>query len=335
MDKAQVLAFAQAIGTKVEKVSPQGWANCRCPLAPWTHDSGKDSTPSFAIRVVPGGLSYFQCYTCQKGDLYHLIRLLKGFGAEAPRYRLKDALALLAVEEETDTVVQIKEFEAEGLAPDDDGNNTAIFPENWLHTFKKAHTVPAALAYLRGRGLADETIVELDVRYDTQRNAVCFPIRDALGHLCGLRGRYIEPDPDGPPYHIYKNPQKHYNRMVWYGEHWVDFDRLVILVESVFDLAAVFPIYPNVLAPLTVGMSKAKVQRIGAAFDVVTLFDVGEGGDKARDLIDHYLTDTVKVHLLPEGPHRCNPGHPAKDPGDMQPSALAELLAPFLPQKPP
>lgn len=330
MDKDSVKAFAKAIGTTVETITSQGWANCKCPLAPWTHDSGKDSSPSFAIKIDPNGESRFQCYACHKGDLLLLVQMLREFGAQAPKYDLKLALQYVNAENEQDLVLKVKDY-GEKLLPDDDGNNDATFPEAWLHSFKKALTVPVALTYLKSRGLSPGLIKELDIRFDQSRQAVCFPIRDTECTLRGLRGRYIDPDEGAPPYHIYKNPEGHYNRRVWYGEEWVDFDKPVLMVESVFDLAAVFPIYSNVVAPLTVGMSKAKFKRVATAYDIVTLYDKGKGGDKARQLTQQYLPDALQVHLIPGGPHRFKPGEQATDPGEMTPVQLAALLRPHLP----
>ena len=60
MNLEQVKQFALAVGTKVENHSGD-WAACCCPLAPFTHDSGRDSHPSFAIRHGDNLESIFNC----------------------------------------------------------------------------------------------------------------------------------------------------------------------------------------------------------------------------------------------------------------------------------
>ena len=73
----------------------------------------------------------------------------------------------------------------------------------------------------------------LDLRYDPIERRVCFPIRDFTGALVGLHGRAIDKDTT-LKYRMY-TVYKQKNPMIWYGEHWVDFDKPVLLVESVFD----------------------------------------------------------------------------------------------------
>lgn len=330
MDKASVKQFALHLGTKVESVSPQGWAQMRCPLAPWTHDSGKDSAPSAAIKIEPNGTSRFYCFACEGGDLLWLLQRLRELGAQRPKYRIKEALELVNAEGEADLKLAVGEYDQTEHVHDD-GNNDALFPESWLKSFKRAVNVPDAMEYLQSRGVSLHSADEMDLRYDVSMRTVCFPIRDFYGRLCGLRGRRIQPTGAQPPYHIYKNPEGHYNRRVWLGEHHLDWDRPLLMVESVFDYAAVLPIYNNVAAPLTVGMSSEKVKRMGSAVEIVTLFDVGKGGTKARELIGKYLPGHVITHLIPGGPHRSDPDQPAKDPGEMRFQNIVELLNPHLP----
>lgn len=330
MDKNAVRQFAIYLGTKVESVSSQGWALVRCPLAPWLHESGKDSSPSAAISVVKGGESRFHCFACENHDLLGLLQRLRGLGAARPKYRIKEALELVNAQDEEGLVIAVKDYDAPA-DPYDDGNNDATFSEAWLNTFKPAVNVPLARDYLQGRGVSLHTADEMDLRFDTGLQTVCFPIRDFEGVLCGLRGRRIKPTGDQPPYHIYKNEEKRYNRRVWLGEHHLDWSLPVLMVESVFDYAACLPVYGNVVAPLTVGMSGAKVRRMASAVDIVTLFDKGKGGQKARELVDKHLPSNHRVHLIPCGPHRTDPSEVATDPGEMQFTALVDLLKEHLP----
>lgn len=336
MDKDQVREFARLIGTKVESVSSQGWAQVKCPLARWTHDSGKDSNPSAAISVVPNGYSRFTCFTCETHDLLGLAMRLRELGAKAPKVDIKGAVALASSEDDADVHLAIKDYDAPVYsAEEDDGNNDAVFDEDWLATFKRALHVPMAREYLRKvRAMDDHTMEELDVRWDASRRTVCFPIRDVYGVLSGLRGRRIAPTGDQPSYHMYKNGKGkdggHYNRQVWIGENHLDFDKPLLLVESVFDYAACYPFYPNVAGPLTVGFGPRKAKRLALASDIVTLFDTGAGGDKARSRIDKYLPGASITHLHPTGPHRTKDG-PAKDPDEMRRPVLLDLLSEHLP----
>lgn len=334
MDKDAVRLFAGYVGTKVESISSQGWAQMKCPLARWTHDTGRDSNPSAAIKINPQGESFFTCFTCEHHDLLDLVLRLRELGAQPPKVNIKAAMELVNAEADQAMQLSIKDYDAPIGYEDDDGNNDTIFEESWLETFMQARKVPMAMAYLKGRGLDPYTVNDLDIRWDVTRRTVCFPLRDQYGRLCGLRGRRIAPGPDQPSYHMYKTKpgdDGRYNRMVWIGENHLDFDKPVLMVESVFDYAACYALYENVCGPLTVGFNQRKAKRMAAAVEIVTLFDLGAGGNKARERIDTYLPGNQRTHLYPCGPDRLDPEEKAKDPGEMRRDVLLELLSAHLP----
>jgi len=317
MNKTDIVQFLGCIGVPPSSlVITQDWVRCSCPLAIWTHNHGTDKNPSFGIKCNDTGESFFNCYTCKNGDLLYLVQLLAGYGVEAPKFKLKDALQLLMNEEEGAVALNIADYGSVAEI-----QKYKIFPESFIESFLHAVHVPKAMNYLNSRGVGALLAQDLDLRFDTSREAVCFPIRDWEGQLVGLRGRYIDPD-GGPNYHVYKHNGEH-NKLAWYGENTVDMTEPVLMIESVFDYASCLRLYDNLLAPLSVGMNKDKVVRVNTAFDIVTLFDNGQGGDKARDLVSKYLPDSIIKHLYP--PKDCS------DPGDMTAEQLIETLGDYLP----
>lgn len=318
MTKTDVIQFLNCIGLPSSSclISGGSWVRGPCPLSPWLHDKGKDSHPSFAIKINDQGESVFNCFTCKHGDLLYLLQLLKEFKVERPKYKLKEALVLLEREAAGALALNIKEDIGDKTEEDE---RDVVWPEEWLDSFVSALFNVHAVEYLYDRGVDTKAAQSLDLRFDSEKGTVCFPIRNWEGELVGLRGRYIEPG-DGPKYHMYKY-RNAYNRLPWYGEHLLDTEKPVLLVESVFDYASVVRVYPNVLAPLSVGMSKKKVQRIAQALNIVTLFDYGAGGNKARDTIDKYLPDSMIVHKIPE----------TGDPGDMTEYGVLNILHDSLP----
>ena len=312
MNLEQVKQFALAVGTKVESSTGE-WAQCRCPLAPWTHDSGSDSHPSFAIQYGPNIESSFNCYTCEAGKIGKLIELLEFHGAKAPKYDLNAARKLWLMEESGDFPMVFTEDEQDNPLIE------TVWPESFLNTFIKASRAPMALRYLNARRVSEELADALDIRWDVSRRAVSFPVRNWSGQLVGLRGRYIDAD-HGARYHDYGYRGQR-NKLPWYGEHTVDVDAPVLMVESVFDYASVYRVYRNVLAPLTVGLSREKLGRIRNVYEIVTLFDNGKGGDKARGKLEEWAerSGAVVSHLLP-------PRH-RDDPGDMRKKELRKLLS--------
>jgi hypothetical protein len=310
MNLDQVRQFALAVGTKVETVSGE-WGRCKCPLSPWTHDSGKDSNPSFAISYGENIESAFNCYSCEAGSLHKLIMLLDGFGAKKPKYDLKQATTLWSNEDTGDAPLVFMDDEvAESPLVD------KVWPESFLNSFMHAWKVPIAMEYLNARPVRQKMAHALDIRWDLSRRTVCFPVRNWQGQLVGLRGRYIESD-SAARYHDYGYRGQR-NKLPWYGESSVDLDKPVLMVESVFDYASAYRVYKNVLAPLTVGLSAEKCRRVRNAYEIISLFDNGKGGDKGRDKIRKGLPDSIITDLTP--PASCD------DPGDMTKKQLRRLL---------
>ena len=315
MDSANIV---QLLGhLKAQHVMVRGkWVQCSCPLAPWLHDSGKDSSPSFAVRVEPLKASFFNCSVCKHGSLSELIAELQHLKAQTLGYDLLGAWQLIALEDAQKLNLEIKEWGEKTVAEPD----TPI-PDWWLDTFKKAWQVPYAREYLEKRMVTHEVCERLDIRWDRSRRTVCFPVKNSGGDLVSMRGRHINPDHGQPTYHVYPFMGKQ-NGQAWLGEHYVDWSASVLIAESVFDLTSCMRVYGNVISPMSVGINQLRMKRIAKACEVVTLFDHGVGGDKARTIVSKYMGTAMVTHLLPT--------LPAKDAGEMEEEPLRELLRPAL-----
>ena len=313
MNREHIHQYLRALGVHKQEISDgDDWVRCPCLLAPWTHDSGKDGHPSFGIKVRPNRESYFHCYSCESGDLVDLVYQLREHSNSAKKFDYKTALKIAEAEMSGDLVLGINELEE--LVPKGD----VIFSEIWWESFTPALNAPRAYEYLRSRGLPDDVIHKLDIRFDQGKDAVVFPIRNAANRLAQVRGRFIAPKEGAPRYHVYKTGEQDFTRKIWMGEAWADADEPVVMVESVFDLASVFRVYKNLLAPLSVGISKDLAYRVSEFSEIFTLFDNGKGGDKARNKIDQYFPDASVTHLWPSD--GCD------DPGDMSQTQLHEVL---------
>jgi len=298
----------------------QGWVIASCPFAPWRHSDGVDRHPSFGIKIDKKKKSRYHCFSCgSHGDLDDLVIDLKYELKHKPveGYNLGAALQLIANETEA---VDLDIPDWDEVDSHDVASETVVFPEWWLESFKPVTMFKEAIEYLKYRHIVDEAIKALDLRYDVTRRRVCFPIRDWDGNLVGLQGRAI--DKDNPLRYLAYKYKDHWNKLPWLGEHWIDPDRTVVLVESVFDLAKVYPVYQNVMCGLMAGLGKKKVERLKDIPDIVTLFDYGKGGDAARNAVSKYLKKSVIKHLVPL--------EIENDPGEMSYSRIQELLQPYI-----
>ena len=319
MKRQRIEALLECLGAYVPKAQPrEDWVVSHCPFAPWDHQSGVDNNPSFGVKVVPGGRSFFHCWSCGAGggleDLFLDLYLKAKGSPDLDLYDWKTAQDI--VDSEADEPIDGDGFlEAPGLPQTK--HTVSPWPEHYLDAYKPVTASLLARGYLVERGVL-EVSEALDLRFDPSRMRVCFPIRDWEGLLAGLHGRRITDKP--PPYYAYGWNNKR-NPIVWLGEHWVDEDRPVVLVESVFDLARVYRVYRNVMCALSAGLSKEKVERVNHLRSAVTMFDWGKGGDAARDAIDKYA-EFPCVHLVPP--------EAAGDPGNMTLGLIDDLLSQHL-----
>jgi len=298
--------------------SRSGWVIAKCPFSRWDHESGVDTNPSFAITIKDSEESRYNCFACgNHGDLEELVQKLQynlKDGSNDGAYNLQVALQLIATEDEFD--LMIKDYEE----PEDKSEPIHYFPEYWLDSFILASKSSDAIEYLQSRNVSPKVTKSLDLRYDSFRKMVCFPIRDSQGDLVGLHGRDIT-DTGPLKYNVYLHEQ-HKNTTVWLGESWIDPDKPVVLVESVFDLASVYRVYTNVMCGLSAGLSYARVKRVSDIVELITLYDHGKGGDSARMKLSQYLPHSNLTHLIPT--------ELQGDPGNCNCSELSELLSPYI-----
>lgn len=312
-------AITELLGAlKAKHVTVRGkWVQCSCPLAPWYHD-GKDERPSFAIRVEPTKASYFNCFVCKSGKLADLLAELQHLKAQHLGMDLGAAWKWVYAEDEMKLALVVKDWGGENPEEVEE----YVIPEWWLETFPIAWPVPFARQYLESRMVDEQIAAKCDVRWDRSLRTVCFPVRNGEGELVSVRGRRIDPG-NAPPYHVY-TPSGTTVVHSWLGEHWIDWNRPVLTPESVFDLTSCLRVYDNVMAPLSVGINEYRMKRLAKATEVVTFFDQGKGGDKARAIVQKHMKSALVFHVKPAG----------KDPGVMTAAAIREQLQPYLKLKP-
>jgi DNA primase len=320
MRDALIHAFLHAVASK-RTAKSEKVVTGPCPLAPFQHEKGTDKKPSFGIFRGPGIRCH--CFSCQTGgDLYALLLKLRAYEKSSPSGReIKYGHAVEAIEKQQQDEPLIEEDDSPSyaeLALLPPKNQVVVWPETYLEGFEDAYTEEEVHPYLDGRGVLPATARRLDIRWDPNQERICFPQRDFHGRLVGLHGRATRVDA-APKYRVYRWQERH-NLTVWMGEHWLDFDRSVVVVESVFDLARVYPVYPNVITPRTANFPHEALRRLDGLKHVVTLSD----NDKAGSMFcDHMATlKGVSVQHASIAPY--------KDPGEAPEEFIRQVLAPLV-----
>lgn len=310
MNEKMVISFLSALGGTVTNTS-NTWVTCTCVMAKWLHSGGVDNHPSSGMTIKQSEESRYNCYSCgTKGTAYELYRAVKlANGGASSTLNFKEALDVLTFDDDEDNFnIVIPDYEKEinkyqGLHD---------FSEVFYNEFDLAYDHP----YVVYRGITHELAKELDVRVDTYRNRILFPIRDWEGVLMGVHGRTfledVEPRYYSYPYEGRRNPD------VFMGEHHTNLDEPIILVEGQFDYAKVYPYYQNVLSSQTTSIQDNKLKRISTASEIITIFDRGVGGDLGREKVSKYFKTIPVTHIeVPE---------PYGDLGEMGDADVYELL---------
>ncbi len=314
MNRPQIEQWLIALGSKAEESSISDWIHGACPFAHWNHESGVDSNPSFGVQLGPGESKTY-CLACgASGKQYEIMLKLQHLGLE---FDFHTAAELVYAAEDGEPLTELPEPYEKQF---DEKASPHLYPE-WLaeafepayfktvHTYGggKEYTDRAVHPYLAGRGMPFEIAEKLNMRYDPHRLRVLFPVLDWRGRLRGLHGRAVCLPCGGDPWES-KLPYKMYsyenqtNAHIWLGEQWADADTPLVVAESVFDLARVLEIYPNVVSPLTATLSAVKIARLRKASRVITIFDSDKAGDRARLKLRQGLTTTDVRHVeLPPG----------------------------------
>jgi len=286
-----------------------GYLTVSCPLAQFRHSRGTDRNPSFGFSTEA---DHVHCFSCGfSGSYFDLLLELWYYGVEGIDYA--GARHLLSAPEAKDPELfdpSLGSYEEHWKGRQT--RETLLFPEEWLASFPRVNTH----WYLEQRKTPSYVAEFLDLRFDWTRQRICFPVRDFQGRLRGLHGRSVtgkEPKYRMYPYKDGTNPQ------IWLGEHWINLDEPLVVVESVFDLARVLEVTKQVICPLSATFSKEKAERLNGAAEIHVCFDNDEAGTRARRNLINWTkgVQVFGVVHLPAG---------KKDPGELDAEELRELL---------
>ena len=148
-----------------------------CPF----HKEGKEKDPSFYMNLENG---LFFCHSC--GAKGTFVQFLRRMGAPT-------ALIDATIEIERRKPRRPRRKLASGIGEH-------VLNEGLLGVFQY---LPKDLVK---QGFDPKLLQKLEVGFDREAMRITFPIRDLLGNLVGISGRYVlTPDRDNPRYKVYKS----------------------------------------------------------------------------------------------------------------------------------
>ncbi|NOQ30167.1 MAG: hypothetical protein GQ570_03495 [Helicobacteraceae bacterium] len=292
MRETRIQDFMKTIGVSSYKRAGE-WVQASCPVAFWTHQKKQDSNPSWGISIHDNDLSWHQCQTCgQKGSLYDLVLDLKMMHKSSNKEADIDWKKAMEIALEDDADSLIEDWDEED---DTKEKPVVVFPNAWVDSFQEGHNHP----YLMARGITPDIAKELEVKFDFQSQRVCLPYRERNGNCMGMQGRDVTGQ-SSLRYLSYRYKNSH-NMQYWIGEDKVSWDDPVILCEGPFDYMKGYLITKQMLASQTSSINYKKLDRLKDAPMLITLYDIGTGGDHARENIAEWATKNNMpiVQLVP------------------------------------
>lgn len=333
----------EALGCERIKTNSSGWVNSPCPFAPFTplHKNGRDSSPSFGIRINECGPSGYQCFTCNKSGtindlLFRLRKLMQDDKRDVSDFqKLFDFVgktehsssspeALLSKLSQADYVpkttlevggIRLSAKAARAMLGNGYSRPEAILPESELSVFDPLSS--EAADYLLSRGLTTDTLNRWEFRWHPKTRRIAIPIRDLQGRLVGISGRSLYGENKRKFLHSSGFQRDRY----LFGESHIPSaqHKTAVVVEGFFDAIYLWQNGYAGLALMGTYPSRLQVEKLSRLFnEVVILPDGDAAGVEAAERVSKYLLGKVPV--------RVGPVFRGKDPDELSPLELYEAV---------
>jgi DNA primase len=317
MDASEAEELLRGLGSdKFSQSTNGGWLRATCPLATWRHKGGKDSHPSFAISVEPGGESHYKCLSCgAKGSMLAFVwQLEKHSNRKFPAlfdYVTKTntpspsnlASRLDRVGYGNKAAKEVAGIRVGSMYQTRTAEELVVLEESVLDAFEWPQD--EVLDYLKkNRKQTDASIAEWELMWNPVAKRIMVPIRDHAGKLVATSGRAFY-DWQRPKYMHSKGFKRDY---YVYGEHRVPQGARGLtgyLTEGFFDvirLAMYGYSYP--FAIMGSHVSPFQVEKIVKLFDRVVIVPDGdkagyESAEKAQKVLQTRIP--CRTVNMPEG----------------------------------
>lgn len=288
MDRESIKELVREVaGPNVAFVDHSEWVGFNCILAPWTHASGSDSSPSCGISVKDDDVSIYHCWSCgSKGTVAWLLRQIERYTG--------DNLASLIREVDKGEFLggSLPEWGARST------RSTVAMKILDTDTFLGIYEDAKGHRYLKSRGISDSIVDKLQLRVDPQDSAgierILFPVFGRQNQLYGFTGRATDNSSE-PRVRDYHGLRK---KDVLLGIHLITpEDTGVVVVEGLFDYAKLVqydvPVVASLHAGITAGQ-KALLADLG--LPVTLMFDNDAAGRMATATAAKAIGKLLPVH---------------------------------------
>jgi hypothetical protein len=327
MDRENIVELIKEIKGPNAVIEHRGdWVSTNCPLAPWTHATGSDSSPSFGIHVAEGEASIFNCFTCHsKGTLPYLVHLLEDFSGEdfgGLQRELENGEILGPELPEWEGRSRFrKRKKVEQLPPPIDKELLALYDPAEGHP------------YLAERGIHDCTSEELGLLVDPDDGhgveRILFPVHAPNGDFYGFSGRAVEGGIE-PKVRDYFGLNK---RLLLLGANHIrpTVDKYVVVVEGLVDHSIVFQRAHPVVATMHSSLTPAQAKMLlGFGLPVIVFYDNDLAGKEGTSFIAEVLQGLTLVLGVTYPDRKIRMGHrlvrEVNDPGELTDDEIDSMI---------
>lgn len=310
MDRESIKEVLRTVlGPNTELIDHPKWVGLHCPLAPWKHANGKDSSPSAGVSVKEdGGISVFNCMGCHsKGPLTYLLKELEKFTGDNHSKLIRE--------------LDGEEFLGGALPEWSKGKKVRAPKLNYLDKAQYLDLYDSAEGhwYLRKRGISDETARELTLLVDPEdsrmEERILFPVMDLEQRLLGFSGRATDSRAEPKVRDYHGLPKTH----CLLGEHLLDLvnDEYVVVVEGLFDYAKCREYGEPTVAVMHSGITEFQYRKLlNIGKPLVLMFDNDEAGADAENSAISMLSGKLPLSAVtyPRRGTRKKPKASPKDP---------------------
>lgn len=299
----------------VTKIIDRGKTNIQfcCPV----HG---ENTPSMGIRVED---TVCHCFSCHwSGNIQWLL-----FTTCKDQFRsiyeveawIRDKYQVDLGAEEREMRKNLRRYEDFGMNDDEETEEKQHeLPMYYLAPFKSGKETYAV--YFE-RGFNKQDMVNFKIGRDLENETFTIPVFNADSTLCGVVGRYIDPNrPKNARYMVYEFPK---GKVTYPIDKLQIIDDTLILVEGILDAQWLHKYgYTNAQAILGNGLSysQAELLKKYKFSKVILAFDDDTGGETAIKIAKKRLGDGYK-YLLVKYPEGC------KDVQDMTEKQLNKMFS--------
>lgn len=236
MTADQVLNILRVMGISADQVTIRrsGQMQICCPLAPWLHEKRSDSKPSLSIGFGKG-TTLFKCFAC--GESGKIWQLVDSYGSLAKKPEVQ-AIALKIMDDDKPTLSMELVKACEGIEEWVKAGTvykTPTIDKAAMRHWPSVCGLPSCEEYLLSRGIDRSMWVQFDLRYDTSKNRIVFPVYNRDNKLVGAVGRFLgKCPPEIVKYYNYFGFEA--SRSIGGENKWHEGRSRLIIVEGFFCL---------------------------------------------------------------------------------------------------